>query len=151
MLESYYKELIDLYNNLKNNNEKFLINNGDDEAFTELVNNRAVYIDDIYLLRNDLIKELKKTNIKLNYDTLELFEILRELPNYFPNLIQLKNQLIESLQKLIESENYINEIMTNLRDDLKKEITQARTGKKTLNAYKPTNGYSGSHFIDKTK
>lgn len=150
-LESYYYELINLYNNLRQNNESFLVNNGDEEAFIELINNRSVYIDDIELLRIEMLKELKTNNIAFDYESLELFEILKELPNHFPKLIELKNKLIESLKKLIESEKNINENMTNLKDELKKEINNARAGKKTLNAYKPTNGYAGSHFIDKTR
>ena len=73
------------------------------------------------------------------------------LQEQFFSHFQLRNKLVEVLQSLIDSENNLSEIMTTARDDIKKELIQARTSKKTLNAYKPVTGYAGSHFIDSKK
>ena len=82
---------------------------------------------------------------------MEIIDLVRELPNHYPELIPYRNQVIEALQKLVESEKNVSENMTTLRDDIKQELNHARTGKKTLNAYKPVSGYAGSHFIDSKK
>ena len=50
-----------------------------------------------------------------------------------------------------EKENKYTISCRLILDDIKKELSQARTSKKTLNAYKPASGYSGSHFIDSKK
>ena len=150
-LEYYYERLTKLYNILRKANEDYLINNTGIEGFEQLINLRSTFFDEISELKEDLVKEISLLYIDLDYKSMELSELLRELPRFYPNLQNLKNDLLEALQKLVESENNVSEIMTEVRNDLKKELSQARTGKKTLNAYKPVTGYAGSHFIDKKK
>ena len=107
--------------------------------------------DDLDLIREDLIKELSMLKAQFDYSSMELPEIIRELPNYYPETRQLYNQIIENLKKLIESEKNVDEEMQNAKEELKNQIHQTRRGNKTLNAYKPLTGYTGSHFLDKTK
>lgn len=150
-LESFYEELTQIYNNLRKANEELLINNSDQEGLIELVDKRSAYLDEIYILRDGLAMELSKMKSPIDYDSMEIIELIRELPKYYPELISYRNQVIEALQKLIESEKNVSENMTSIRDDIKQELNHARTSKKTLNAYKPVTGYAGSHFIDSKK
>ena len=150
-LESFYQELIKIYNKLKKANEDLLINNSDQDGLQALVDQRSAYFDEIYILRDELALELSKIKAPIDYDSMEIIELVRELPNHYPELIPYRNQVIEALQKLVESEKNVSENMTTLRDDIKQELNHARTGKKTLNAYKPASGYAGSHFIDSKK
>ena len=150
-LESFYQELIKIYNKLKKANEDLLINNSDQDGLQTLVDQRSAYFDEIYILRDELALELSKIKAPIDYDSMEIIELVRELPNHYPELIPYRNQVIEALQKLVESEKNVSENMTTLRDDIKQELNHARTGKKTLNAYKPVSGYAGSHFIDSKK
>ena len=150
-LESFYEELINIYNNLRKANENLLINNSDQEGLLALVDQRSAYFDEIYDLRDQLALELSKMKTPIDYDSMEIIELLRELPNHYPELIPYRNQVIEALQKLVESEKNVSENMGSIRDDIKQELNHARTGKKTLNAYKPVTGYAGSHFIDSKK
>jgi hypothetical protein len=150
-LESFYEELIKIYNKLRKANEKLLINNSDQEGLQALVDQRSAYFDEIYILIDELAIELSKIKAPIDYDSMEIVELVRELPNHYPELIPYRNQVIESLQKLVESEKNVSENMTSMRDDIKQELNHARTGKKTLNAYKPVSGYAGSHFIDSKK
>lgn len=150
-LESFYKEIIDIYNKLKADNENFLINNLGQEAFEELIDKRSEYLDNLQIIEENLKDELSNLKPDLDYFSMNLIELARELPNIYPNLLQYRNKLIETLESLIESEKNLSENMTSLRDDIKKDLSHARTGKKTLNAYKPVTGYSGSHFIDSKK
>ena len=150
-LESFYEKLIKIYNNLRKANEDLLINNSGEEGLLELVDKRSAYLDNIDILRNELVSELSKIKVPIDYDSMEIIELVRELPNHYPELILHRNNVIEALQKLIESEKNVSENMTSIRDDIKQELNLARTGKKTLNAYKPVTGYAGSHFIDSKK
>ena len=150
-LESFYQELINIYNKLRKANEDLLINNSDQDGFLALVAQRSAYLDEIYVLRDDLALEISKLKVPIDYDSMEIIEMVRELPNHYPELIPYRNQVIEALQKLVESEKNVSENMTAMRDDIKQELNHARTGKKTLNAYKPVTGYAGSHFIDSKK
>ena len=150
-LESFYEELIKIYNNLRKANEDLLINNSDQDGLMTLVDQRSAYFDEIYDLRDQLVIELSKLKTPIDYDSMEIIELLRELPNHYPELISYRNQVIEALQKLVESEKNVSENMSSIRDDIKQELNHARTGKKTLNAYKPATGYAGSHFIDSKK
>ncbi|MBR4569601.1 MAG: hypothetical protein IKO19_02880 [Candidatus Riflebacteria bacterium] len=150
-LESYYQELIKIYNKLRKANEDLLINNSDQDGLQAIVDQRSAYFDEIYILRDELALELSKIKAPIDYDSMEIIELVRELPNHYPELISYRNQVIEALQKLVESEKNVSENMTTLRDDIKQELNHARTGKKTLNAYKPVSGYAGSHFIDSKK
>ncbi len=150
-LESYYDELISIYNQLRIANENFLINNTGQEGFEELVNQRSIYFDDIEIIKSSIIQHLKTLNVDFDYYSMEITDIINELPNHFDYLLPYKNKVIEALQKLIESENNVTENMTNLRNDIKQELSHTRNSKKTLNAYKPVTGYVGSHFIDKQK
>ena len=150
-LESYYQELIKIYNKLRKANEDLLINNSDQDGLQAIVDQRSAYFDEIYILRDELALELSKIKAPIDYDSMEIIELVRELPNHYPELITYRNQVIEVLQKLVESEKNVSENMTTLRDDIKQELNHARTGKKTLNAYKPVSGYAGSHFIDSKK
>ena len=150
-LESFYEELIKIYNKLRKANEDLLINNSDQEGLQALVDQRSAYFDEIYILRDELAIELSKIKAPIDYDSMEIVELVRELPNHYPELIPYRNQVIEALQKLVESEKNVSENMISMRDDIKQELNHARTGKKTLNAYKPVSGYAGSHFIDSKK
>ncbi len=150
-LENYYERLTVIYNILRKANEDYLINNTGIEGFEKLIDLRSTYFDEINELKDELVKDISLLYLDLDYNKMEFFELLKELPRFYPNLLDLKNELLEALQKLVESENNLSEIMTEVRNDLKKELSQARTGKKTLNAYKPATGYAGSHFIDKKK
>ena len=150
-IEPYYEKLILLYDKLRIANENLLINNKGQEAFEELVEYRFEYFDEISRIRDDLVDELSELKLDFSYETMDLASILKELPNYYPNLLQYRNKLIEALKKLVDSENNVSENMTDLKEDIRKELSQARTSKKTLNAYKPATGYSGSHFIDSKK
>lgn len=150
-LESFYEELIKIYNKLRKANEDLLINNSDQEGLQTLVDQRSAYFDEIYILRDELAIELSKIKVPIDYDSMEIVELVRELPNHYPELIPYRNQVIEALQKLVESEKNVSENMISMRDDIKQELNHARTGKKTLNAYKPVSGYAGSHFIDSKK
>ena len=150
-LESFYEELIKIYNKLRKANEDLLINNSDQEGLQALVDQRSAYFDEIYILRDELAIELSRLKAPLDYDSMEIVDMVRELPNHYPELIPYRNQVIEALQKLVESEKNVSENMTSMRDDIKQELNHARTGKKTLNAYKPVSGYAGSHFIDSKK
>lgn len=150
-LESFYEELIKIYNKLRKANEDLLINNSDQEGLQALVDQRSAYFDEIYILRDELAIELSKIKVPIDYDSMEIVELVRELPNHYPELIPYRNQVIEALQKLVESEKNVSENMISMRDDIKQELNHARTGKKTLNAYKPVSGYAGSHFIDSKK
>lgn len=150
-LESFYQELIKIYNKLRKANEDLLINNSDQDGLQALVDQRSAYFDEIYILRDELALELSKIKAPIDYDSMEIIDLVRELPNHYPELIPYRNQVIEALQKLVESEKNVSENMTTLRDDIKQELNHARTGKKTLNAYKPVSGYAGSHFIDSKK
>ena len=150
-LESFYQELIKIYNKLRKANEDLLINNSDQDGLQALVDQRSAYFDEIYILRDELALELSKVKAPIDYDSMEIIDLVRELPNHYPELIPYRNQVIEALQKLVESEKNVSENMTTLRDDIKQELNHARTGKKTLNAYKPVSGYAGSHFIDSKK
>ena len=150
-LESFYQELIKIYNKLRKANEDLLIKNSDQDGLQALVDQRSAYFDEIYILRDELALELSKIKAPIDYDSMEIIELVRELPNHYPELIPYRNQVIEALQKLVESEKNVSENMTTLRDDIKQELNHARTGKKTLNAYKPVSGYAGSHFIDSKK
>ena len=145
-LESYYQELIKIYNKLRKANEDLLINNSDQDGLQAIVDQRSAYFDEIYILRDELALELSKIKAPIDYDSMEIIELVRELPNHYPELISYRNQVIEALQKLVESEKNVSENMTTLRDDIKQELNHARTGKKTLNAYKPVSGYAGSHL-----
>ena len=133
-LESFYQELIKIYNKLKKANEDLLINNSDQDGLQALVDQRSAYFDEIYILRDELAIELSKIKAPIDYDSMEIIELVRELPNHYPELIPYRNQVIEALQKLVESEKNVSENMTTLRDDIKQELNHARTGKKTLNA-----------------
>ena len=150
-LEAFYQELIKIYNKLRKANEDLLINNSDQDGLQALVDQRSAYFDEIYILRDELALELSKIKAPIDYDSMEIIELVRELPNHYPELIPYRNQVIEALQKLVDSEKNVSENMTTLRDDIKQELNHARTGKKTLNAYKPVSGYAGSHFIDSKK
>ena len=150
-LETFYKELIKIYDKLRKANEELLINNSDQEGLQALVDQRSAYFDEIYILRDELALELSKIKAPIDYDSMEIVELVRELPNHYPELIPYRNQVIEALQKLVDSEKNVSENMTSIRDDIKQELNHARTGKKTLNAYKPVSGYAGSHFIDSKK
>ena len=150
-LESFYQELIKIYNKIRKANEDLLINNSDENGLQALVDQRSAYFDEIYILRDELAIELSKIKAPIDYDSMEIIELVRELPNHYPELIPYRNQVIEALQKLVDSEKNVSENMTTLRDDIKQELNHARTGKKTLNAYKPASGYAGSHFIDSKK
>ena len=150
-LESFYQELIKIYNKLRKANEDLLINNSDQDGLQALVDQRSAYFDEIYILRDELALELSKIKAPIDYDSMEIIDLVRELPNHYPELIPYRNQVIEALQKLVESEKNVSENMTTLRDNIKQELNHARTGKKTLNAYKPVSGYAGSHFIDSKK
>ena len=150
-LESFYEELTKIYNNLRKANEELLINNSDQDGLIALVDKRSVYFDEIYVLRDELAMELSRMKSPIDYDSMEIIELIRELPNHYPELISYRNQVIEALQKLVESEKNVSENMSTMRDDIKQELNHARTGKKTLNAYKPVTGYAGSHFIDSKK
>ncbi len=150
-LESFYQELIKIYDKLRKANENLLINNSDQDGLQALVDQRSAYFDEIFILRDELALELSKIKAPIDYDSMEIIELVRELPNHYPELIPYRNQVIEALQKLVESEKNVSENMTTLRDDIKQELNHARTGKKTLNAYKPVSGYAGSHFIDSKK
>ncbi|MBQ3644819.1 MAG: hypothetical protein II961_09505 [Candidatus Riflebacteria bacterium] len=150
-LESFYEELTKIYNKLRKANEDLLINNSDQEGLQALVDQRSAYFDEIYILRDELAIELSKIKAPIDYDSMEIVELVRELPNHYPELIPYRNQVIEALQKLVESEKNVSENMISMRDDIKQELNHARTGKKTLNAYKPVSGYAGSHFIDSKK
>ena len=150
-LEKCYEELIQLYDKLRKANENFLIENSEQEGFERLVNQRFEYFDDISAVRDNIIDELSEQQIDFEYKSMDLIDLIRELPRVFPNLLQYRAKVLEALQKLIESENNVSDSMTELRNDIKKELSHARTGKKTLNAYKPVSGYAGSHFIDSKK
>ncbi|MBQ2594894.1 MAG: hypothetical protein II567_16635 [Candidatus Riflebacteria bacterium] len=150
-LESFYEELTKIYNNLRKANEELLINNSDQDGLIALVDKRSAYFDEIYVLRDELAMELSRMKSPIDYDSMEIIELIRELPNHYPELISYRNQVIEALQKLVESEKNVSENMSTMRDDIKQELNHARTGKKTLNAYKPVTGYAGSHFIDSKK
>ena len=150
-LESYFEELANIYNNLRKANEELLINNSDQDGLIALVDKRSAYLDEIYVLRDELTLELSKIKASIDYDSMEMIELVRELPNHYPELISYRNKVIEALQKLVESEKNVSENMSSMRDDIKQELNHARTGKKTLNAYKPATGYAGSHFIDSKK
>ena len=150
-LEQNYEELVQLYDKLRKANEDFLIENSGQEGFESLVNQRFEYLDNISIIRDNIVDELSNSNIELEYITMDLIDLIRELPRFFPNLLQYRAKVLESLQKLIESENNVSDSMNELRNDIKRELSHARTGKKTLNAYKPVTGYAGSHFIDSKK
>ena len=150
-LESFFEELANIYNNLRKANEELLINNSDQDGLVALVDKRSAYLDEIYVLRDELALELSKIKAPIDYDSMEMIELVRELPNHYPELISYRNKVIEALQNLVESEKNVSENMSSMRDDIKQELNHARTGKKTLNAYKPATGYAGSHFIDSKK
>lgn len=150
-INSCLEDVIKLYERLIKANQNFLITNPGEEGFFELVDNRSMLFDDLDLIREDLIKELSMLKAQFDYSSMELPEIIRELPNYYPETRQLYNQIIENLKKLIESEKNVDEEMQNAKEELKNQIHQTRRGNKTLNAYKPLTGYTGSHFLDKTK
>ena len=150
-LESFFEELANIYNNLRKANEELLINNSDQDGLIALVDKRSAYLDEIYVLRDELALELSKIKAPIDYDSMEMIELVRELPNHYPELISYRNKVIEALQNLVESEKNVSENMSSMRDDIKQELNHARTGKKTLNAYKPATGYAGSHFIDSKK
>lgn len=150
-LESYFEEIILLFDKLRKANENFLINSHEQEDFEKLVDIRSEYFDELDIAKNYLIDELAKLKSDTDYYSMELSEIIGELPKLYPDLLQYRNKVIEALQNLMESERNVSECMTDLKDDIKKELSHARTGKKTLNAYKPVTGYAGSHFIDSKK
>lgn len=150
-LESIYEKLIEYYTELRKSNEQFLIDGSSMENFENLIDKRTAIFDEINNLREDLVKEISTLYIDLDYDNMELFEILRELPRFYPNLSDYKKRTVEALKKLMASEENVSDDMTEQRDDLKREINQARASKKTLSAYKPSSGYAGSHFIDRKK
>ena len=150
-LESYYESLVKSYDQLRKANENFLINNTGIDGFTNLVDMRAAILDDIEILHGDLLCELATLKANIDYDSMSLIELIRELPMLYPQLLPYKNKVIEALENLVKSEKNVAENAKDERDDLKKQLVHARTGQQTLNAYKPLTGYNGSHFIDSKK
>ncbi|MBR4329842.1 MAG: hypothetical protein IKP71_08300, partial [Candidatus Riflebacteria bacterium] len=86
-LESYYQELIKIYNKLRKANEDLLINNSDQDGLQTIVDQRSAYFDEIYILRDELALELSKIKAPIDYDSMEIIELVRELPNHYPELI----------------------------------------------------------------
>lgn len=150
-LEMYYDSLVKSYDQLRKANEKYLIENTGVDGFSELVDTRAAIMDDIEILHDDLVIELTTIKANIDYDSLKLIDLIGELPNLYPQLDSYKNNVIDALQKLMKSEKDVSDCVTEQRDELKKQLTHARTGQQTLNAYKPLTGYNGSHFIDSKK
>ena len=149
--EKHYLELMNVYNNLRKANEDFLTNNSGPEEFGNLVSLRSNLFDNMDIIKENLLNELNSVDIAINYNKMDLAEILNELPNHFSELIYLRNQLAEALQQLMVSEKNTSEFINTLYDDLKKQLQYARKSKQTLNAYKPVSGYDGSYFIDSKK
>lgn len=150
-LENHYESLVKSYDQLRKANENYLINNSGIDGFTELIDLRSAILDDLEILHEDLISELASLKANIDYDSLSLIELIRELPKLYPQLLPYKNKVIEALENLIKSENNVSEIAKEERNELKKQLGHARTGQQTLNAYKPLTGYNGSHFIDSKK
>lgn len=150
-IENYLEEIIKIYNQLRESNEFFLIKNGGQDGFERLIAQRSVEMDTLDFLKEELVNELKYLKPQLELDSVDLPEVINSLPNVCPNLLGHKNRIIEALTKLLQSEKEVSESIKAIRNDIKEELSNIRKGNKTLDAYKPITGYSGSHFIDKKK
>ncbi len=150
-LSDCINEVIKTYDRMRKANQNYLIENSGLDGFLELVDNRSMYFDDLEITRGEILKELRQAGITADYSSKELPEILKDIPMHFPELKSLHIKLIDSLEQLVKSENNVYESIEAERDDVKQQILQARKSHKTLSAYKPLTGYSGSHFFDQKK
>ena len=124
------KSLVKSYDQLRKANENYLINNSGIDGFTELIDLRSAILDDLEILHEDLISELASLKANIDYDSLSLIELIRELPKLYPQLLPYKNKVIEALENLIKSENNVSEIASLQRKDVdfrKKQVTFEHT------------------------
>lgn len=114
-----------------------------------LVAQKQQVIDKIDKLDESFLTGFSKLKKEFQLDSIDLIDTSK-----YPEMMNIKNHIKSIMgmaHKMMELENSNREKLDNMFQNVKKELRQINTGKRSLKAYEPKPVYNDGVFIDKKK
>lgn len=151
IIEQKINAVLQAYKSLILANKNFLaINREHVESFRSLIDKRAMLIEDIELLTQELVMESGRLFNGTTFDFSSLVEVVRALPLVCPEMTDLCQQLKDALRELVDSDAAVESFVNNLSSEIKAELNRIRKGTTGLKGYRQVETL-GSCFINKIK
>jgi len=151
IIEQKINAVLQAYRSLIQANKNFLaVNREHVESFRSLIDQRAMLIEDIELLTQQMVSESRKLFQGTNFDFSSLVEVVRALPLICPEMAEVCQKLKDTLRELVDSDVSVENALNKLSDEIKAELNKIRKGSHGLKGYRQVETL-GSCFINRVK
>jgi organic radical activating enzyme len=114
-----------------------------------LVHQKQLVIDKIDKLDESFLAGFNKLKKEFQLDSIDLIDTSK-----YPEMMNIKNHIKSIMgmaHKIMELENNNREKLDHIFQNIKNELKQVNTGKRSLKAYEPKPVYNDGFYIDKKK
>lgn len=125
------------------------IEDNDADNIAALVQQKQDIIDRVNKLDEDFLSGYKKLKEELHLDSLDFNDTKK-----YPEMESIKTHIEKIMgmaHKIMELENSNREKLNAIFQEVKNELRQINTGKRSLKAYEPQPVYNDGIYIDKKK
>ncbi len=114
-----------------------------------LVQQKQMVIENINKLDESFLAGFNKLKNEFQLDSIDLIDT-----NKYPEMMNIKNHIKSIMgmaHKIMELENSNSEKLSKIFQNVKNELKQINTGKRSLKAYEPKPVYNDGVYIDRKK
>jgi uncharacterized protein with von Willebrand factor type A (vWA) domain len=145
-----FEALAKLYGSLAEANMFFYRNHEDVDNFRNLIEQRAMVIEDTEVIISELKSMFFDKYGELNLVHANLIEFICAVVEKIPESADYAKQITDSLRELVETNKLVEKKVDSLQEKLKTEVGKIRQTSKSLTGYRQLETY-GSCFINKIK
>ena len=142
--------LLGIYQQIDAANKRFLEQSSSFEVLSNMIDQRALALEDLPVLAEALTAAIKKEHPEQDANFSSITEIVLAVKTLEPSLNNSCEQIREALAALIDSDKLVEQKIGQLQTEIKAEVGRLRQGSRGIRGYRQNQNF-GSCFINKIK